>query len=162
MRAIVAVERGWGIGREGRLLARNPEDMRRFKALTLGHPVILGRKTLESFPGGKPLPGRENLVLSRTLADVPEGARLFRDLDSLLAYAPADSFVIGGGEVYRQLLPYCDRAIVTYVDADLAADTFFPDLDAHPDWTLAEAEGPFQTPDGLPFWFRTYERSGEP
>ncbi len=158
MRAIAAVERGWGIGREGRLLLRNRADMRRFRERTMGHPVILGRRTLESFPGGKPLPGRENLVLSTTLEAAPEGARLFRDLPALLAAAPEDSFVIGGGEVYRQLLPYCREAQITYVDAALAADVFFPDLDRDPAWILAEEEGPFVTEEGLPFTFRTYRR----
>lgn len=162
MIAIAAVERGWGIGLDGGLLLRNPLDMRRFKERTMGHPVILGRRTLESFPGGKPLPGRDNLVLSRTLEAAPAGARLFRDVDSLLAAAAADSFVIGGGEVYRQLLPYCDEAQITYVDAALPADTFFPDLDAHPDWALTEAEGPYETPEGHPFWFRLYRRRERP
>lgn len=162
MIAIAAVERGWGIGLDGGLLLRNPLDMRRFKERTMGHPVILGRRTLESFPGGKPLPGRDNLVLSRTLEAAPAGARLFRDVDSLLAAAAADSFVIGGGEVYRQLLPYCDEAQVTYVDAALPADTFFPDLDAAPDWALTEAEGPYETPEGHPFWFRLYRRRERP
>ena len=158
MIAIVAVEQNWGIGMNGKLLLRNPADMKRFKERTMGHPVILGRKTLESFPGGKPLPGRDNLVLSRTMEDAPEGVKLFRDVDSLLAAAPADSFVIGGGEVYRQLLPYCDEAQVTYVDAPIQADTFFPDLDEDPAWELAESEGPYETPTGEPFWFRTYRR----
>ena len=158
MVAIVAVERDWGIGMNGQLLLRNPADMRRFKERTMGHPVILGRKTLESFPGGKPLPGRDNLVLSRTMGEAPEGAKLFRDVDSLLEAAPADSFVIGGGEVYRQLLPYCDEAQVTYVDAPIAADTYFPNLNDDPDWTLVESEGPYEAPTGEPFWFRTYRR----
>ena len=158
MIAIVAVERGWGIGLEGKLLLRNPADMNRFKERTMGHPVILGRKTLESFPGGKPLPGRDNLVLSRTLTEVPQGAKLFRDVDSLLAAAPDDSFVIGGGEVYRQLLPYCDEAQVTYVDAPIPADAFFPNLNDDPDWTLTESEGPYAAPTGEPFWFRTSRR----
>ena len=155
---IAAVERGWGIGLDGKLLLRNPADMRRFRERTLGHPVILGRKTLESFPGSKPLPGRENLIMSTSMETAPEGAKLFRDLDSLLAYAPADSFVIGGGQVYRQLLPYCDEAQITYADADLPADAFFPNLDIHPDWELTEEEGPFETEEGVPFTFRTYQR----
>ena len=158
MIAIAAVERSWGIGLRGELLLRNKADMKRFRERTMGHPVILGRKTLESFPGGRPLPGRENLILSTTMEAAPEGAKLFRDLDSLLDYAPADSFVIGGGEVYRQLLPYCHEAQITYVDAHLAADAFFPDLDAHPQWELAEEEGPFETEEGVPFTFRTYRR----
>ena len=155
---IAAVERSWGIGKDGKLLLRNRADMQRFKERTMGHPVILGRKTLESFPGGRPLPGRENLIMSTTLETAPEGARLFRDLDSLLAYAPADSFVIGGGEVYRLLLPYCDEAQITYVDADFDADAFFPDLDSDPEWELAGEEGPDQTDGGVPFTFRTYRR----
>lgn len=160
MIAIVAVERNWGIGRNGRLLLRNPADMQRFKERTMGHPVILGRKTLESFPGGRPLPGRENLIMSTTMDAAPEGARLFRDLDSLLAYAPADSFVIGGGEVYRQLLPYCDEAQVTYVDASFPADAFFPDLEQDPGWYMTDSQGPYLTEEGVPFYFRTYRREG--
>ena len=158
MIAIVAVERDWGIGRDGNLLLRNPADMKRFKERTMGHPVILGRKTLESFPGGKPLPGRDNLVLTRTMLDAPEGVQIFRDVDSLLAAAPADIFVIGGGEVYRQLLPWCDEAQVTFVDASIQADTYFPNLDDDSDWTLVESEGPYEAPTGELFWFRTYRR----
>ena len=162
MIAIVAVERGWGIGKDGQLLLRNKADMRRFRERTLGHPVILGRKTLESFPGGRPLPGRKNLIMSTTMNEAPEGAKLFRDLESLLAYAPEDSFVIGGGEVYRQLLPYCVEAQITYNHVDLEADAFFPDLDGDPEWELAEEEGPFETEEGGPFTFRTYRRREQP
>lgn len=160
MVAIVAVDEGWGIGHQGQLLARIPADLKRFKALTLGHPVILGRKTLATFPGGKPLPGRENLIMSTTMAAAPEGAKLFRDIDSLLAYAPGDSFVIGGETVYRQLLPYCDTAYVTAIHRHFQADAFFPDLDNHPAWRVADSEGPFQTEEGLAFTFKTYRREG--
>lgn len=160
MVAIVAVDEGWGIGHQGQLLARIPADLKRFKALTLGHPVILGRKTLATFPGGKPLPGRENLIMSTTMAAAPEGAKVFRDIDSLLAYAPGDSFVIGGETVYRQLLPYCDTAYVTAIHRHFSADAFFPDLDNHPAWRVADSEGPFQTEEGLAFTFKTYRREG--
>lgn len=160
MVAIVAVDEGWGIGHQGQLLARIPADLKRFKALTLGHPVILGRKTLATFPGGKPLPGRENLIMSTTMAAAPEGAKVFRDIDSLLAYAPGDSFVIGGETVYRQLLPYCDTAYVTAIHRHFQADAFFPDLDNHPAWRVADSEGPFQTEEGLAFTFKTYRREG--
>lgn len=162
MIAIVAVTRDWGIGKDGRLLVKNPADMKRFREITLGHTVILGRKTLESFPGGRPLPGRENLIMSTSVEAAPEGARVFRDVDSLLAYAPADSYVIGGETVYRQLLPFCDRALVTYADLLCPADTFFPDLDASPDWAPAAEEGPYTTPEGVPFTFRDYRRRGNP
>lgn len=160
MVAIVAVDEGWGIGHQGQLLARIPADLKRFKALTLGHPVILGRKTLATFPGGKPLPGRENLIMSTTMAAAPEGAKVFRDIDSLLAYAPGDSFVIGGETVYRQLLPYCDTAYVTAIHRHFQADAFFPDLDNHPAWRVTDSEGPFQTEEGLAFTFKTYRREG--
>lgn len=160
MVAIVAVDENWGIGYQGRLLAHVREDLRRFKALTLGHPVILGRKTLATFPGGRPLPGRDNLIMSTTMDAAPEGARVFGDLPSLLAHAPADSFVIGGETVYRQLLPYCDAAYVTVFHKRFEADAFFPDLDSDPAWTLSEEEGPFETEEGLAFTFRTYRREG--
>lgn len=160
MVAIVAVDEGWGIGHQGQLLARIPADLKRFKALTLGHPVILGRKTLATFPGGKPLPGRENLIMSTTMAAAPEGAKVFRDIDSLLAYAPNHSFVIGGETVYRQLLDHCDTAYVTAIHRHFQADAFFPDLDNHPAWRVADSEGPFQTEEGLAFTFKTYRREG--
>ena len=143
MVAIVAVDESWGIGRAGRLLRPISNDLKRLKALTLGHPIILGRKTLESFPGGRPLPGRENLILSRTMTACPEGARLFRNVDELLAYAPEDSFVLGGGEVYRQLLPYCREALLTRIHKSFEADTRFPDLDSDSAWELVDNEGPY-------------------
>lgn len=143
MDAIVCADKDWGIGRDGDLLVRIPEDLKRFKALTLGHPVILGRKTLASFPGGRPLPGRRNLVLSRDPAFRPQGVEVYRDIEALRAAAAEDAFVIGGAEVYRQLLPWCDTVYVTRLDRALPADTFFPDLDAQGGWVLAETEGPF-------------------
>lgn len=160
MVAIVAVDENWGIGFQGKLLAHVSADLRRFKALTMGHPVILGRKTLATFPGGRPLPGRENLIMSTAMETAPEGARVFRDIPSLLAYAPADSFVIGGEAVYRQLLPHCDTAYVTVLHKRFEADAFFPDLDGDPAWTLSGGEGPFETEEGLAFTFRTYRREG--
>lgn len=160
MNAIVAVDENWGIGRNGQLLARISADLRRFKALTTGHAVILGRKTLQTFPGGRPLPGRENLIMSTTMETAPEGARVFRDIPSLLAYAPADSFVIGGETVYRQLLSHCDTAYVTVLHKSFEADAFFPDLGRDPAWTLTGEEGPFETEEGLAFTFRTYHREG--
>lgn len=158
MNAIASVDEHWGIGCQGRLLARVSADLRRFKALTMGHSVILGRRTLDTFPGGRPLPGRDNLIMSTTMDAAPEGARLFRDLEGLLAAARSDSFVIGGETVYRQLLPYCDTAYLTLFHRTFEADAFFPDLDADPAWFLAEEEGPFQTEEGLTYTFRTYRR----
>ena len=97
MYVIAAVDRNWAIGKDGDQLCYIPADLKRFQGLTSGHAVILGRKTLATFPGGRPLKNRRNLILSHDPAFAPEGAEVFRDLDSLLAAAPADAFVIGGG-----------------------------------------------------------------
>lgn len=160
MNAIVAVDENWGIGQNGELLARVSADLRRFKTLTTGHAVILGRKTLQTFPGGKPLTGRENLIMSTTMDAAPAGARVFRDLDSLLAYAPEDAFVIGGETVYRELLPYCGRVYVTKLHRTFPADARFPALDGMDGWEITETEGPFEEKD-VSFSYVTYERRNQ-
>lgn len=157
MNAIVAVDENWGIGRGGDQLCYISADLKRFKALTTGHPVILGRKTLATFPGGRPLPGRKNLILSRDPNFTVEGAEVYHDLASLLAAAPADSFVIGGGSVYRALLSHCETVYVTKIMSTYEADTFFPDLDADPAWQVAEREEPLEE-NGLQFKYLTYRR----
>ena len=144
MNVIAAVDQNWAIGKDGDQLCYLSADLKRFQALTTGHAVILGRKTLATFPGGRPLKNRQNLVLSRDLSFAPEGAEVFRDLDSLLAAAPADAFVIGGERVYRALLPWCRRAV-------------FPTLDGDPTWRLVAEEPPLEQ-DGLVFHYVTYER----
>ena len=157
MNIIVAADRSWGIGRGGDQLCYIPEDLKRFRALTLGHPVILGRRTLATFPGGRPLKGRRNLVLSRDPDFRPEGAEVYPTLDALLDAAPEDAFVIGGGEVYRQLLDRGAAAYVTRLEAEFPADTWFPDLSARPDWTRLRREGPFRY-GGVTYWYDTYRR----
>ena len=107
MNVIVAVDQNWAIGKDGDQLVYLSEDLKRFKSLTTGHPVILGRKTLATFPGGRPLKGRRNLILSRNTDFAPEGAEVFSDVETLRAAAPVDSFVIGGASVYRQVVPWC-------------------------------------------------------
>ena len=109
MNMIVAVDENWGIGKGGDQLIYIPEDLKRFKALTMGHALVLGRKTMATFPGGKPLKGRRNLVLSRNPAFHPEGAEVFSSLEELLDAAPEDAFVVGGASVYQALLDRCDR-----------------------------------------------------
>ena len=138
MNVIVAVDQNWAIGKDGDQLVYLSEDLKRFKALTTGHPVILGRKTLATFPGGRPLKGRRNLILSRSADFAPEGAEVFSDVETLRAAAPEDAFVIGGASVYRQLLPWCDTAYVTKIDRAFPADCHFPDLDQDPDWKLEQ------------------------
>ena len=157
MNLIVAVDQNWAIGKDGDQLVYIPADLKRFKALTMGHPVILGRKTLATFPGGRPLKGRRNLILSRNPDFAPEGAEVFGDAESLLAQAPEDSFVIGGASVYRNLLGRCDTAYVTKIDQSYPADCWFPNLDEDPAWTVEEESEP-QEHEGLTFRYVTYRR----
>nr|WP_317323975.1 dihydrofolate reductase [uncultured Flavonifractor sp.] len=157
MDLIAAVDQNWAIGRDGDQLCYIPADLKHFQALTTGHAVLLGRKTLTTFPGGRPLKNRRNLILSRDPGFAPEGAEVFRDVDSLLSAAPADAFVIGGESVYRALLPHCDRAFITKLDKAWPADAFFPDLDADPNWAVTE-EGERQEHEGISFRYVTYER----
>lgn len=157
MNVIVAVDRNWAIGKDGDQLIYIPEDLKRFKALTTGHPVVLGRKTLATFPGGRPLKGRRNLILSRNQDFVPQGAEVYPDLDALLAAAPQDAFVIGGASVYRALLNRCDAAYVTKIDREFPADRWFPNLDQDPAWELAEESEPLEH-EGISFSYATYRR----
>lgn len=157
MNAIVAVDQNWAIGKGGDQLCYISADLKRFKELTTGHPVILGRKTLATFPGGRPLKGRRNLVLSRDRKLQIEGAEVYHNVESLLAQAPEDSFVIGGESVYRSLLDRCDTVYVTKIAHSFPADTWFPDLDADPAWRAVREEEPLEE-KGLTFWYVTYER----
>ena len=160
MDVIAAVDQNWAIGKGGDQLCYLPADLKRFQALTTGHPVILGRKTLATFPGGRPLKNRRNLILSRDPAFAPEGAEVFRELDSLRAAAPADSFVIGGESVYRALLGWCGTAYITKIGrAWEGADAFFPNLDDDPAWFVAEEGEPLEH-EGIPFRYVTYKRRG--
>ncbi|MBR2935096.1 MAG: dihydrofolate reductase [Oscillospiraceae bacterium] len=157
MNLIVAVDENWAIGKGGDQLVYIRADLKRFKDLTTGHPVILGRKTLATFPGGRPLKGRPNLILSATPGYEVEGAQVFADVDSLLAAAPEDSIVIGGESVYRTLLDRCDTAYVTKIQAAFPADRYFPDLDADPEWEVVGEEA-VQEEDGIRFQYVTYRR----
>ena len=157
MNLIVAADANWAIGKDGDQLCYIPEDLKRFQKLTSGHAVILGRKTLATFPGGRPLKNRRNLILSTREGFQAEGAEVFSDLPSALAAAPADSFIIGGESIYRQALPYCDRAYVTKLEKTFPADRFFPDLDRDPEWEVIEKTGPHFHED-LSFFYVTYQR----
>lgn len=157
MNAIVAVDRNWAIGKDGDQFVYLSRDLHNFKTVTMGHPVILGRRTLATFPGGRPLKGRRNLVLSRDPDFRPEGAEVFRDLDSLLAAAPEDAFVIGGGSVYEALLPHCDTVYVTKLQGEWPADTWFPRLDRLPGWALTSTSAPMEE-KGVCFTFDVYRR----
>ena len=157
MNLIVAVDQNWAIGYQNKLLARVSADLKRFKALTMGHPVVLGRKTLETFPGGRPLPGRRNLILSRNPDFRVEGAEVYHSLEELIKICPEDAFIIGGSQIYRALNFFCDTAYVTKLRAAFPADAWFHNLDADPDWILTETEEPL-TENGLTFQYCTYRR----
>ena len=160
MDLIVAVDQAWGIGKNNDLLFHVPEDMRFFRKMTSGHTVVLGRKTLESFPGGKPLPNRRHIVLTREASlDAPdvEIVHSLRELLEKLETVRGEVFLIGGASLYKQLYRHCKNAYVTKILADGEAELFFPDLDNDPFFRLAE-EGEVQTSaSGLSFRFLRYE-----
>lgn len=158
MNAIAVVDRRWAIGRGGELLFSLPADMRRFRSLTLNGTVILGRRTLESFPGGRPLPRRRNIVITHNPSSLPEGTEAASSPEEAVALAGGaeNLWVIGGGGVYAALLDQCRRVYLTQVDAQAEApDTFFPDLDKLPNWEM-EAFGGWVEENGLRFRFLQY------
>lgn len=158
MNAIVVVDQNWAIGRENGLLFSLPGDMKRFRALTTGGTVIMGRKTLDSFPGGRPLPKRRNIVITRNADFVREGVETVSSPEAALALAGDgdDVWLIGGGSIYAALLDHCRRVSLTKVDAAAEkADAFFPDLDALPTWTAAQIGAPV-TENGLTYRFIDY------
>lgn len=161
MNLIVNAANGWAIGRNNELLIRIPADMKYFQQTTTGKVVVMGRKTLESFPGGKPLPKRTNIVLTSDKSYSNADAIVIHDQEALLEelkqYSDKDIFIIGGESVYRMMLPYCDTALVTKVDYSYQADTYFPDLDQLDDWKRTE-ESEEQTYFDLEYRFTKYKR----
>jgi len=139
MELIVAVYDDWGIGKDGTQPVALSADRKFFRETTRGAMVIVGRKTLADFPGGKPLPNRVNVVLTKQVQDL-EGVVLCHSTEEAVAIASTvpRAMVIGGGSIYRQLLPFCDTAYVTKVHANPDSDTFFPNLDEDPHWELSE------------------------
>lgn len=144
LNAIVAVCDDWGIGIDGGMVVENRADMRHFVRMTTGHPVIMGRRTLESFPGGRPLRNRRNIVLTRDPAFARDGVEVVHSLDEAIEAVEGEdeAWVIGGAQVYRQMLGSCSGAVVTRNHCIRPADSFFPDLDADPDWELVEQTEP--------------------
>ena len=139
MELIVAVYDDWGIGRDGTQPVALSADRKFFREMTRGAMVIAGRRTIGDFPGGKPLPGRVNVAMTRSGAEIP-GFTVCADTQQVLDLAATAqrAMVIGGGSIYRQLLPFCDTAYITKVHTTPVSDTFFPNLDEDPAWTLAE------------------------
>ncbi len=137
MEAIVAVYSDWGIGKDGTQPIALSADRKFFRETTRGATVIVGRKTLADFPGGRPLPGRKNIVLTRNSLEIP-GAVICHSPEeaALLSQGDEKVFVIGGGSVYRQMLPFCSGAYITEVGAQPESDTFFSDLSQDPQWEM--------------------------
>ena len=150
LKLVACVDKNFGLGLNGQLLFRIPEDLKNFRALTLGHTIIFGRKTLATFPNQSPLDGRRNILLSRTPLKV-SGAEVVGDVENLFDVLDVaeKNFVVGGSEIFRELIPYATEIFLTVVDAETQADVFFPSVD---EFILRDVK----TFDG--FEFRRYTR----
>ena len=161
MNLIVAVDENWAIGNKGDLLVRIPADHKMFRQETTGKVVVLGRKTLDTFPNGQPLKNRTNIVLSKNPDYQVKDAIVVHSVPELLEelkkYKSEDIYIIGGTSVYEQMLPYCDVAHVTKIDHAYDADSYFPDLDADGGWEIT-ADSDEQYYFDLTYHFLKYER----
>lgn len=161
MKLIVAVDKNWAIGYKNQLLVSIPSDMKQFRQKTTGHIVVMGRKTLESFPGGLPLKKRRNIVLTSNRNYQVKDAVIVHSeeelKEELKKYDTDEIFVIGGESIYRMLEPLCDEAFITKIDHSYQADAHFPNLDADPSWVLKE-ESEENTCFDLEYVFTRYER----
>lgn len=161
MNLIAAVDQNWAIGNDNKLLVSIPKDMKFFREETTGKVVVLGRKTLETFPGKKPLKNRTNIILSKAVDYKVEDAIVVHSVEELLetlkAYKSEDIYIIGGESIYRQLEPYCNVAHITKIDHSYAADAYFPNLDEIEGWMIT-AESEEETYFDLEYQFVKYER----
>ena len=161
MNLIVAADKNWGIGKDNKLLVSIPSDMKFFRQETMGKVVVMGRKTLESFPNGLPLKNRTNVVLTSDKNYQVKDAVIVHSIDELLEelknYDDEEIYVIGGGRVYEEMLPYCNVAHVTKIDFAFEADTHFPNLDADPAWEIT-ASSDEQTYFDLCYEYRLYKK----
>ena len=163
MNLIVAVDENWAIGNKNQLLVRIPNDHKHFREETTDKVVVLGRKTLETFPQGLPLKNRTNIVLTANPAFEREGVTVVHSIEEMLEtvkkYPAEELYVIGGGHVYKELLPYCTKAYITHVHKAFDdADTWFPNLAADKEWKLTETGATFSQ-DDFTYTFTTYERA---
>ena len=161
MNLIAAVDQNWAIGNKSKLLVRIPDDQKFFRETTTGKVVVMGRKTLESFPNGLPLKNRTNIVLTHDKNYQVKDAIVLHSLEELHAelqkYPSEDIYVIGGETIYRQLLDECDVAHITKIDYAYDADAYFPNLDERPEWKIT-ADSEEQTYFDLEYYFYKYER----
>ena len=161
MNLIAAVDKNWAIGKDNGLLVSIPADMKFFRETTTGKVVVMGRKTLESFPNGLPLKNRVNIVLTTDYSYQVKDAVIVHSKEELeeelQKYNREDIYVIGGESVYRLLLDVCDTAHITKIDYAYEADAFFPNLDENPDWEIV-ADSEEQTYFDLEFYFLKYQK----
>lgn len=161
MNCIVAVDENWAIGYKNELLVRIPADQKFFRQETTGKVVVLGRKTLETFPQGRPLPNRLNIIVSTKKDYQVKDAIVVHSIEELMEelkkYDTNDVYIIGGDSIYKQMLPYCDTAHVTKIDRAYEADTHFPNLDAMDEWEIT-ADSDEQVYFDLTYHFLKYER----
>ena len=161
MNLIAAVDKNWAIGRNNKLLVSIPDDMKFFRETTTGKVVVMGRKTLESFPGKKPLKNRVNIVLTGDRSYQADGAVIVHDMEELheelKKYPSEDIYVIGGESIYKQLLDECDVAHITKIDFAYEADAWCPNLDEKEAWVVT-ADSEEQTYFDLEYHFYKYEK----
>ncbi|WP_298031462.1 dihydrofolate reductase [uncultured Dysosmobacter sp.] len=160
MNAIVVVDQNWAIGLEGGLLFSLPTDMKRFRTMTTGGTVVMGRKTFESFPGGRPLPNRRNIVITHNTDFSREGAEVAFSTEEALKMTESEDpnklWIIGGGSVYATLLSRCERVYLTRVETQVEeSDTYFPNLDKLPGWEVEQTGEPI-TENGFTYRFVDY------
>ena len=156
---IVAVSEDWGIGKDNELLWRIPDDLKRFKRLTTGNSIIMGKKTWESLPR-RPLPDRKNIVVTDIPNEFIEGSATAYSIEDALSKCDKDKeiFIIGGGSIYRQFMPLADRLYITHVHLKAPADVYFPEID-HKVWEMAEQEDFSGTgEEKIPYTYAVYER----
>ncbi len=160
MKLIVAVDREWAIGKNNRMMWNIPADMKFFRETTRGNVVIMGRKTLESFPQSQPLPNRVNIVITKNKNYRVKGAVAVHSIEEAIAESgrhEGDVYVIGGESIYRSMLQYCDTALVTKIDHTFDADTYFPNLDKDSEWEMTKTSEE-QTCFDLEYYFTVYKR----
>ena len=161
MNLIAAVDNNWAIGLKGELLVSIPADQKRFRNETINKVVVLGRKTMDTFPGGRPLKNRRNIILSRNPNYEVRDAEVVHNVEELLELVKdvntEDVYIIGGESIYREFLPYCDRAYITKINYTYQSDAYFPNLDKDDEWEMVN-ESEEETYYDLDYTYRLYER----
>jgi dihydrofolate reductase len=153
---LVAMDTNRVIGKDNDLPWHLPADLKYFKNVTIGHPIIMGRKTHESI--GRPLPGRENIIITRDKSYKAEGCKVVNSIEETLVSGDREVFVIGGAEIFKQVLPDADRIYITYIEDEFEGDTFFPEIDDSEWMVISKEKGPKDDKNPYDYYFVVYER----